>query len=367
MTHIILDARTATPHFPGIGRYVTNLAGALLPQLAANEQLTVLYDAAYPQPWPTSAQFQAIPLNLSPFGLAQQWAIPRLLKQLNADVYHSAYYLMPYRPGIPTVLTVYDVIPLRFPAQSTLRARLLFQWATRLALRAARRVLTISEAARQDFIQHFHLPPEHITSIPLAAAPTFCPQLPEIVAAIRARHQLPEQFILYLGSNKPHKNLTLLVEAFSQLAATATALVIAGAWDARYPAARHRATQLAVDRSIFWLGRVAEEELPALYSAATCFVFPSCYEGFGLPVLEGLACGTPVVCSRTSSLPEVAGDAALYFDPDSAAELAAQLQRVWTQAGLRAELRAAGLRRAAAFSWQQTAALTLIQYREVGS
>ncbi|MBN1877627.1 MAG: glycosyltransferase family 4 protein [Anaerolineae bacterium] len=363
--HLILDARTATPHFPGIGRYVTSLAGALLPQLATNERLTVLYDAAYPQPRPTSAQFQAIPLNLSPFGVAQQWAIPRLLKQLNADLYHSPYYLMPYRPGVPTVLTVYDVIPLRFPAQSTLRARLLFHATTWLALRTANHVLAISEAARQDFVYHFHISSERITAIPLAADSTFCPQPPEAVAAVRARYQLPERFVLYLGSNKPHKNLVQLVEAFAQQPAPDMTLVIAGAWDARYPEARHRARQRAVDHPILWLGHIAEADLPALYAASTSFVFPSRCEGFGLPVLEALACGAPVVCANTASLPEVAGDAALYFDPDNVTDLATKLQQIWTNTQLRAALRAAGLRRAGAFSWEHTAAVTLAHYREL--
>ncbi|MBN1936407.1 MAG: glycosyltransferase family 4 protein, partial [Anaerolineae bacterium] len=371
---LILDARTATPHFPGIGRYVTNLARALLPELSPDERLTVLYDAAVNpagsmQPWPVSPQFRVIPLSPSPFGLAQQWVIPRLLKQLGADLYHSAYYLMPYRPGVPTVLTVYDVIPLRFPAQSTLQARLLFRWATRLALRAAQQVVAISETARRDFIRHFRVLPERITAIPLATDPAFCPQGPQVVSAVRARYGLPEQFVLYLGSNKPHKNLVRLIEAWklatrsSQLATFS--LIIAGAWDVRYPEPHRRVEVLGLQDTVRFLGPLPEADLPALYSAATVFAFPSLYEGFGLPVLEAMACGAPVVCSNTSSLPEVAGEAALIFDPYDTNAIAGVLVQLCADADLRADLCARGLARATFFSWQRTAEETLKVYRKV--
>ncbi len=374
MSHYILDARTAAPHFPGIGRYVTNLARALMPELLPDDRLTVLYDAKYPQFWPDSPQFQAVPLDVSPFGLAQQWVVPRLLKQLDADSdgpirYHSAYYLMPYRPGVPTVLTVYDVIPLRFPAQSTPQARLLFRWATRLALHAARQVVAISEATRQDFIRHFHISPGRITAIPLAADPAFCPQPPEAISALRARYGLPEQFVLYLGSNKPHKNLVRLIEAWKLAARNfqppTCPLIIAGAWDARYPESRRRVEALGLENSVRFLGPMAEADLPALYSAATAFAFPSLYEGFGLPVLEAMACGAPAACSNVSSLPEVAGDAALTFDPQDTDAIARALAQLCADADLRAELRARGLVRATQFSWQRTAQETLKIYRKV--
>ena len=410
--HYILDARTATPHFPGIGRYVANLARALVQLLAPDERLTVLHDPAYPVSLPPSDAARTIPLAVSPFALRQQWAIPRLLRVLQRDatldrqpshgeasrspsvlppssfVYHSPYIAMPYLPGVPAVLTVYDLIPLRYPAHSTARARLLIRWMTRLALHAARHVIAISEFTRRDFMAEFGLPPERITAAPLAADPAFCPQPPEKVAEIRARYALPECFVLYLGSNKPHKNLTRLVEAWQmgdgrwQMANCK--LVIAGAWDERYPEARELANSSGAKTSPkngqlpassnqlpIWLGHVPEADLPALYSAATAFVFPSLYEGFGLPVLEAMACGTPVICSNTSSLPEVAGDpsagvgpsAALLVDPLDTAVLADALGLVLTNDGLRAELRRRGLAQAAHFTWLQTAAATLAIYR----
>jgi alpha-1,3-rhamnosyl/mannosyltransferase len=217
MTHYVLDARTATPHFPGIGRYVCSLARAMTPLLAPDERLTILHDPAYRLALDASAALRVLPVGASPFSLAQQWELPRLLRHLGADLYHSAYFLMPYAPlpaGVPTLLTVYDLIPLLLPQQSTLRARLLVRWAARLALRAARSVIAISEATRRDFLAHFRLPPEKIQAIPLAADPAFHPQSADCVATVRVRYHLPKRYLLYLGSNKPHKNLERLVDAW---------------------------------------------------------------------------------------------------------------------------------------------------------
>ncbi|HID89588.1 MAG TPA: glycosyltransferase family 1 protein, partial [Anaerolineae bacterium] len=189
----------------------------------------------------------------------------------------------------------------------------------------------------------------------------------------RRKYGLPERYILYLGSNKPHKNLVRLVEAWALVTkrgtrdtehGSRTTLVIAGAWDPRYPESRERAESLGLG-NIRWLGPVPESDLPALYTGATVFVFPSLYEGFGLPVLEAMACGAPVICSNVSSLPEVAGDAAVTFTPTDPGAIADALDRVLNDAGLCADLRDRGLRRARLFSWDQSARRTLALYREV--
>ncbi len=383
MTHFVLDARTAQPHFPGIGRYVSNLARALIPLLVTAEQLTLLCDPACvlsaPAGAPPGSNVRTVTLATSPFSLAQQWVIPQLLRRLHADLYHSPYIAMPYLPGVPALLTVYDLIPLRYPAHSTTRARLFAGGMTRLALHTARQIVAISEFTRNDFITEFKLQPDRVTAIPLAADPAFQPQSPEAIAAIRARYALPETFALYLGSNKPHKNLVRLVEAWSATAGSDISgsdterksqtanrkLVIGGAWDERYPEARQRGEVLELGKSVVWLGAVPENDLPALYAAASVFVFPSLYEGFGLPVLEAMACGTPVICSNTSSLPEVAENAALLVDPADTATLAEALHRVLSNDDLRAMLRSRGLEQAAQFSWERTAAATLALYRQI--
>jgi glycosyltransferase involved in cell wall biosynthesis len=363
MAHYILDARTATPHFPGIGRYVRSLAAALLPQLSHDERLTLLVQPQYPLNLSGTAQ---LPLRASPFSLVQQWEVPQALRKGKPTLYHSPYYLMPYVPVTATVLTVYDVIPLRYPQFSSQRSRLLFRLTTRLALRAARRVVAITENARQDFIAEFGLRPERITAIPLGVDPSFRPASESELGRVRAKYGLPERFALYLGSNKPHKNLFGLVQAWQALGDSTAHLVVAGAWDDRYPEARALSESRGI-ATIQWIGRVAEKDLPALYSAAEMFVFPSLFEGFGLPVVEAMACGTPVICSRVTALPEVAGDATMLVEPADTEALRGALERLLGDKGLRAQLREQGLARAARFSWERTAAQTLEIYRQVAA
>ena len=366
-----LDIRTTTHHFPGIGRYVTNLTHALVDQLQPGETLVLL---GHPD---QAGQFAAgngpgvrfAPCPASPFGLEQQWLVPRLLRGQAASaapaLYHSPYYLMPYRPGLPTVLTFYDLIPLRFPAYVSGRARLLFRVTMQLALHTAQRIVAISEASRRDLLATFRMASEGVTTTPLAPDPRFCPQSAATVADLRTRYGLPGDFLLYVGINKPHKNLVELVKAYAALPASSAPLVIAGAWDARYPEAKQAAAALKLTERVRFLGPVTEVDLPALYAAATAFIFPSRYEGFGLPVLEAMACGTPVACSNVSSLPEVAGTAALLFDPSDVAAITAALGRLLDDATLRADLRARGLTQAERFTWKQTAAATLAVYRKL--
>jgi glycosyltransferase involved in cell wall biosynthesis len=379
MSHYVLDARTATAHFPGIGRYVRNLVTAMVPLLSTDEELTMLWNPADPTAWDpsplTTPQVNTIPTPISPFSPSQQWTIPRLLRQIHSrpssvvrrPIYHSTYYLMPYRPGLPAILTLYDLIALIHPQTVSPRARLLFRITTRLALRSVRQVIAISDATRQDLLRHFSIAAEQVTTIPLAADPCFQPQPQSAIEAVRQKYNLPARYLFYLGINKPHKNLVRLIEATAQLAPLPLPLVIAGAWDERYPEPKARAEALGVSDQVRFLGPVDDADLPALYSGCTLFVFPSLYEGFGLPVLEAMACGAPVACSNASSLPEVTADAALLFDPLDVNAIAAAIQRGLEDVDLRRSLAEQGVRQAAQFSWSRTAAETLTLYQRRSS
>jgi alpha-1,3-rhamnosyl/mannosyltransferase len=360
---IVLDARTATDHFPGIGRYVVNLARALR-SIAPDLDLRLFCDptAMLSRGAPTSLSLTDLPL--SPFSLQQQWRVPLRLRQLKATVYHSPYYLMPYRPGVPTVLTAYDVIPLAYPYYYTAAQRLIFRLAHRLALKAARMTLAISEATKVDLVRRLGAPPDRIRVTPLAADPRFTPQSTAAIQTVRDKYGLPDRYLLYVGSNKPHKNLTRLVSAFAsrQLPTADLQLIIAGSWDNRYPEAKQLAAQ---HDHIRFLGSINEADLPALYGGALAFAFVSKYEGFGLPPLEAMACGAPVLASNTSSLPEVIGDAGLLVDPHEVSAIAAALARLIDDEQLRADLKQRGLARAAQFSWEHTARLTLAAYHAV--
>jgi alpha-1,3-rhamnosyl/mannosyltransferase len=351
---IIFDARPATAHFPGIGRYVSNLTRAMAH--FAPEGVTLItppsVDVALPA-WPrvTSA--------VSPFALSQQWHIPALLRQQRATLYHSAYYLMPYAPGAPTVVTFYDLIPLFLPEHFRPAQRLIYRLTHFLALTTAKVGLAISRTTQADLMRVFHAPPGKIIVTPLAADPRFSPRPRIEITALRHQYGLPEKYGLFVGSNKPHKNLPALIEAYAHTA-RAMPLVIAGAWEARYPEARQRVAQLGLQTAVKFLGPMPEADLPALYSGAAWFVFPSRYEGFGLPPLEAMACGAPALCADIPVLREIAADAALYFDLAQPAMLTAQLHRLQTEP--LDEWRARSVARAAQFTWARAAQQTWAAY-----
>ena len=377
-----IDGRCIQDHFPGVARYTLNLVRALA-EVAPEDEFLLLYDPSARntryslEVLRRQANLRLVPGEAPVFSLSEQWRIPRQLRVLRPALIHAPYYLRPYALPAPVVLTAYDLIPLIYPRYFTLKERAIFRLAMGLALRTAQAVIAISQATASDLQRHYRLPPARLAVIALAADPAFGPQPMEAVAAIRQKYQLPGRYALYLGSNKPHKNLVRLIEAWKMVTGlrlevsspgphrSAAALVIAGHWDERYPEARERAAALGLGGSVRFLGAVAEERLPALYAGAELFAFPSLYEGFGLPVLEALACGVPVVCSNSSSLPEVAGDAALLVDPLDVPAMAQALGRVLGDLSLRQDLRARSLARAALFSWERAARETLAVYRRM--
>lgn len=367
---IIIDARTATDHFPGIGRYVVSLSAALK-KVAPETDFAFLHDPSSPARL-TLPGLPKYPCSASPFSLRQQWVVPRQLRRLKATLYHSPYYLMPYLPGVPTVLTCYDLIPLIHPRYFTAAQRLVFRAAHLMAAHTAAVVLAISQATRADLLRYLRLPAGKVVAIPLAAEARFTPSSGAGRPPANARGStLPERYVLYLGSNKPHKNLVRLVDAWQRVCRSAVAdlgviLVVAGSWDTRYPEARRRVEELGLGDRVAFLPDVPEADLPDLYRGALLFVFPSLYEGFGLPVLEAMACGTPVVSANTSSLPEVVGDAALLADPLDVEALAGAMSKVLADDVLRQELRSRGLAQAARFSWERTARETLAAYARAG-
>ena len=366
---ICLDARTAGDHFPGIGRYTVNLARALGPLLAGEDRLLLLRDPGPRSRWDLAPlagdRVEVWDAPASPFALRQQWQLPPLLRRQGVDLYHSPYYLMPFYPGVPSVVTIHDLIPLRYPRLFSPVQRLIFAFAIRLAVRAARIVVAVSAATARDLQEMLSLPVDRIALIPEGVDPIFRPQGPAAIAAVRAHHALPESYALYVGSNKPHKNLVRLVEAWAGLRSRDVPLVTAGAWDPRYPEARDLAGRLGLGSAVRFLGPVEDGDLPALYSGARLFVLASDYEGFGLPVLEAMACGTPVACSRRGSLPEVAGSAALLFDPSSVEAIRDALDAVLADSQRREELSRLGLEQAARFTWDAAARATITAYRRV--
>jgi len=298
--------------------------------------------------------------------LWEQTVLPWRLRQLRIDVLHSPHHTTPLAPcGYRRVVTIHDLTFLLLPERYPTTRRLYFQTMTRLSARVADAVIVPSEAVKGDVMRILGLPPERLFVIPEAAGPAFHPQDAVAIEAVRRRYGLEGPFLLSVGSLEPGKNRERLLQAFARLRAGGLkhTLVVAGQRAWRYEGEEPLARRLGLADSVRFLGHVPQADLPALYSAADLFVFPSLYEGFGLPALEALACGTPVVASNVSALPEVVGDAALQVSPLDVEGLAGAMERLLCDDRLRGDLRERGLARAAQFSWEKAARQTVEVYR----
>jgi glycosyltransferase involved in cell wall biosynthesis len=372
---VVLDGRSIQDHFPGIARYTYNLARELGRQ-AGTTGLDVLVDPTVPnRHYDLDRLARVSGVRLRPivapiFSLDGQARATLAVRSLRADVYHSPYYVRPWLLSAPSVVTIHDLISETCPEAATglggqLR-RLLHHGAVGLALRGSQRTIVPSSATRSDVLSLYRVKPDSVTVIPEGVESRFGAVDPTAVAAARTRYQLPERFVLSVGINKPHKNLARLIEAFRQVSSE-VALVLAGPIDPRYPTGAALAHRFGLADRVRSLGRVADADLPGLYAAANVFAFPSLAEGFGLPPLEAMACGTPVVCSRTTSLPEVVGDAAVLCDPLDVGALARALNQVLADQVLRQRLAEAGRRRAGQLTWERAGAATWDLYRDVAS
>jgi alpha-1,3-rhamnosyl/mannosyltransferase len=239
-----------------------------------------------------------------------------------------------------------------------------------MAMRKASSIISVSQSTRRDLGRYFPALQQKCASVVYPGVDArYKPATETDLTRVRGRYTLPDRYVLYVGSNKPHKNLVRLMEAWALLNSEGvnrdTCLVVAGYWDHRYPEARKLALKLDLGEKVRFIGPADEYDLPALYSGARLFVFPSLYEGFGFPILEAMACGTAVVCSDTSSLPEVVGDGAISFDPRSSNEVARAIRDVLVDSERQEHLKRAGIARASQFTWEKAARETLAIYHNV--
>ena len=308
--------------------------------------------------------------------LFEQVAFPRACRRWGADLAHVPYWGSALRPAVPTVVTVHDLIPLLLPdyrggAAVRLYTRLVCASAERAAL-----VLTDSMASKRDIEQHLGLPAETVRCVYLAAGEHYSPEPQPGDEAIRRQYGLPagttspgaSRYVLYLAGHDVRKNVATLVEAFATVARVDDDVVLAigGRLPDRKKAPffdpRPLVGELGLSQDIRFVGWVDEAHKPALYRGAACAVFPSRYEGFGLPVLEALACGAPLIASNASSLPELQGDAGFALDPDDVDGLAGAMLSCLVDESLAQELRRRGPEQAARFDWRKTAGETLAAY-----
>ncbi|MEJ2211678.1 MAG: glycosyltransferase family 1 protein [Anaerolineae bacterium] len=289
----------------------------------------------------------------------QPWAARRA----GLDLLHCPAFVGPLAGGTPFVVTVHDLSFLLFPEGFRGWNRHYLRILTGLSLRRARRVLAVSESTKQDVVRLYGLDPGQVDVVYNGVDEAFRPLPAGEVAAFRQRKGLPEQFVLFVGTLEPRKNIVRLVEAYARLAAPRPPLMMVGGKGWLYQEMLARVEELDLADEVCFVGYVAPEELPYWYNAAQVLVYPSLYEGFGLPALEAMSCGTPVVTSSASSLPEVVGQAGMLVEPTDVDALAAALQQVLDDAALRDRLRVAGPAQAARFSWAETARGTVAAYR----
>lgn len=368
---IYFDLSAAAHRRAGLGRYADSLARALIPLLG--DRLAFFYNAEQgvePVAGLEGFPSRTVSLGYKPWRMAvwlgQVGRLPfnRLLP--GAELYHATeHLLMPLR-GVPTVLTVHDLIFRRYPAHHKPLNRWYLNMTMPLYCRRATRIIAVSEQTKRDVVGAYGIAPEKITVIYEAAAQGFAQQSVADVARVKQRYGLPERYLLSVGTIEPRKNLGRVLSAFERLRGEGLidAFVIVGKRGWLYDDFFAQLEQSPAKEAVIFPGWVEDGDLPAIYAGAAAVAFPSEFEGFGLPALEGMACGAPVVCSNTSSLPEIAGDAALLVEPTSTDEITEALRRVLREPELAEEMRRRGYAQAAKFSWARAARETAQVYDE---
>jgi glycosyltransferase involved in cell wall biosynthesis len=368
---IAFDATSIPRLMAGAGVYTDNLVRALARVDAENEYVVFARTGTFDGVARERPSFRVARVGARSRATRLVWeqlVMPVQLRSQAVDVLHSPHHTTPLLvAGCRRVVTFHDltffILPERYP-----RSRLLYfrsiSWA---AAKAADMLVCPSRAVRDDIVRILRAPPEKVRPIAEAAAPSFgVIDDRAVIDRLRHKYVLPDRFILSVGSLEPGKNRTTLLQAFAQLRRRGLAhkLVVTGQRAWRCGNDFRLADELGLKGEVIFTGYVAPGEMPALYNAADLFVFPSLYEGFGLPVLEAMACGVPVVASNVSSIPEVAGDAALLTDPRDAEAICDAMEHILKDGDLRSDLRRRGLERAATFSWEKAARETVAVYEE---
>lgn len=308
-----------------------------------------------PSRWPTERRLVRI--------VWEQLIWPWLAQPYGLDLLHSMAFVTPLVVSCPTVVTVYDLSFKHYPETFPRGQRWYLQSQTARSVRQARRVITISESGRQDVHRFFNVPLEQIDVVYPGVGDEFRPFPPAVVQQFCQQKGLPDRFILHVGTLQPRKNIPILLEALARLNRPDISLVLVGGKGWLFEEIFARVERLGLQAQVIFTGYVPAEELPLWYNAASLLLFPSLYEGFGMPIVEAMACGTPVIAAATSSIPEAVGEAGLLFAPQAAEELVERLMAVLQSPGLAETLREKGLQQAKIFSWEGAGRQTAETYR----
>ena len=366
---IAIDARKLRDF--GIGTYIRNILIELSRLDRDTEYVVLCRPDDVESGDVLGRNFRMVPEAAPTYSIAEQFKIPLSLAREGVRLVHEPHYVLPPLLRCRSVVTIHDCIHLMFPEYLPNRLAYFYakssMWA---ASNKSDRILTVSEASKRDILRFFDVPPEKVVVIYNAIDERFlAPANPERMDLVKKRYQLDHPFVLYVGNIKPHKNLERLIASFARARGQCDdnlKLIIIGDEISKYPGLRQQVHRHKLDKHVRFLGFQPMETLAAFYRLARAFVFPSLYEGFGLPPLEAMACGTPVVTSNVSSLPEVAGGAALLVDPNDEEAIANGIVRAVTDDPLRKELIELGKQRARTFSWKQSVQKIHEIYMQVG-
>ena len=377
---VAYDVTPIDGHLSGVGNYALHLLNHLIEEGMAHEYLPLsnrwldpscLSGGNCPLLDASSLIIRRSSLAaMHPFPSRMLWMqciLPRMIRVLRPHLCHYTNSIGPLANPCPYVVTIHDMTLSLLPGYHPWRKQLIVRPIVALVARRAHRIITVSEHARQDIIRLLHVPSERVVVTPEAAAPIFTPASAAEQQRVRTQYHLNGPYLLYVGTLEPRKNLVRLIRAWHSLHSRdriAHRLVIVGARGWHDAPIFHEVQALGCVDAVTFTGYVPLGDLPALYTAADAFAFPSLYEGFGLPVMEAMACGTPVLISSTPALVEVAGESALQIDASSTHTIASGIERLLTDHALRAQLRQRGLQRSAQFSWQRTARQTLQIYAD---
>ncbi len=372
--HIAIDARHLGDF--GVGAYISGLVRALAEIDSENRYTLIRGDKEVVKLPALPGNFASVTYKHSDQEVRDHIAFPWRLRALNPDLVHIPLNRVPWMMPRPYVVTIHDMANLLFPETGSKFRLRLRRARFRRGLERAERIIAVSDATKRDVERLMGIAPERIRRVYEAPDPGFLhgakPTSPEERLRIMERYQITYPYLLYAGAIRPHKNVPRLVEAFAvvrgQLASHPVykdlRLVIIGDTISQYPAVRQAVIKSRVAQMVRFLGFVPFDTLRCFFESAAAFVFPSRYEGFGLPPLEAMACGTPVVVSNVSSLPEAVGDAAVFVNPLNVFDIARGINEALLDDPLRADLIRRGHEQAARFSWERTARESLEIYRE---
>ncbi len=370
--HVVIDAQSLLEPLAGIGRCTSSMLKALA-RVDLRNQYYLYYGASFRQSRAALPHFDSP--NFHKKLIRFPGRVFRLLTEKlnvlpvgsllgNYDLYHGMNYHVP-RVAFPSIVNIYDLSYLLFPQYFTGKRLNDIRGKVASSIKRADRILTGSESTKADIVNFLKVPVERIEVIQFGVEEAFKPQGSEEAVSIRKKLSLPERFILFVGTIEPRKNIISLLRAYRKLGRVDIGLVVAGGRGWLFEEIFREVDRLNLNGKVLFPGRVPETDLPALYSAASVFVYPSVYEGFGFPPLEAMACGTPVITSNTSSLPEIVGDAGILVNPEDSDEIAEAIESVLDDDSKRDEMRTKGIERAKRFSWETCARETLRLYAEL--